>query len=202
MNTITQQLADALRNLLRCSTMKTEWGGTALNCGQKRLADAIEALAAYDAQQAKAPKFQLGDRVTKTKGSKWTGRVVGTYSTKLTPEGYAVESETEKGSVQIYPAAALEHAPSGAAAPAASGGEDKGDPVCREDDGCPTEGAVLKRFWRAVNTDDTKQLMAFYGVADVPALIEQQVQHVQSLQIKLKAHEPKRDQFPKSPREG
>lgn len=89
-----------------------------------------------------------------------------------------------------------------AAAPAASGGEDKGDPVCREDDGCPTEGAVLKRFWRAVNTDDTKQLMAFYGVADVPALIEQQVQHVQSLQIKLKAHEPKRDQFPKSPREG
>jgi hypothetical protein len=25
----------------------------------------------------------------------------------LTPEGYAVESETEKGSVQIYPAAAL-----------------------------------------------------------------------------------------------
>lgn len=89
-----------------------------------------------------------------------------------------------------------------AAAPAASGGEDKGDPVCHEDDGCPTEGAVLKRFWRSLNTDDTKQLMAFYGVADVAALIEQQVQHVQSLQIKLKAHEPKRDQFPKSPREG
>ena len=56
-------------------------------------------------------KFQLGDRVTKTKGSKWTGRVVGTYATDLTAEGYAVESETEKGSVQIYPAAALEHAP-------------------------------------------------------------------------------------------
>ncbi len=52
-------------------------------------------------------KFQLGDRVTKTKGSKWTGRVVGFYSTDLTPEGYAVESETEQGSVQIYPAAAL-----------------------------------------------------------------------------------------------
>lgn len=54
------------------------------------------------------PKFQLGDRVTKIKGSRWTGRVVGTYSTKLTPEGCCVESETETGSVQIYPAAALE----------------------------------------------------------------------------------------------
>lgn len=76
------------------------------------------------------------------------------------------------------------------------------DRVCNESDGCPTEGAVLKRFWRSVHTDDTKQLMAFYGVADIPALIEQQVQHVQVLQVKLKAHEPKRDQFPKSPREG
>ena len=52
-------------------------------------------------------KFQLGDRVTKTKGSNWTGRVVGFYSTSLTPIGYAVESETEKGSVQIYPEQAL-----------------------------------------------------------------------------------------------
>lgn len=67
-------------------------------------------------------KFQLGDRVTKTKGSKWTGRVVGTYATDLTAEGYAVESETEKGSVQIYPAAALKHASSAVTAPAASGG--------------------------------------------------------------------------------
>lgn len=53
-------------------------------------------------------KFQLGDQVRKTKGSQWHGTVVGTYSTSLTPEGYAVESSTEKGSVQIYPAAALE----------------------------------------------------------------------------------------------
>lgn len=56
-------------------------------------------------------KFKLGDRVTKTKGSSWTGRVVGFYSTDLTPIGYAVESETEKGSVQIYPEAALVGAP-------------------------------------------------------------------------------------------
>jgi R67 dihydrofolate reductase len=56
-------------------------------------------------------KFKLGDRVRKIKGSQWSGKIVGTYSTDLTPEGYAVESSTEKGSVQIYPAAALEKIP-------------------------------------------------------------------------------------------
>ena len=53
-------------------------------------------------------KFKMGDLVRKTKGAQWHGRIVGTYSTSLTPEGYAVESSTEHGSVQIYPAAALE----------------------------------------------------------------------------------------------
>lgn len=53
-------------------------------------------------------KFRLGDRVTKTKGSSWTGLVVGFYSTSLTPIGYAVESENEPGSVQIYPESALD----------------------------------------------------------------------------------------------
>ena len=53
-------------------------------------------------------KFKIGDHVRKTKGSQWKGTVVGTYSTTLTPEGYAVESSTELGSVQIYPASALE----------------------------------------------------------------------------------------------
>lgn len=56
-------------------------------------------------------KFKLGDRVRKTKGSSWSGHVVGTYSTGLTPEGYNVESENEPGSVQLYPAAALETLP-------------------------------------------------------------------------------------------
>ena len=54
------------------------------------------------------PKFKRGDNVRKIKGSQWSGKVVGEYSTELTPEGYAVESSSEKGSVQIYPAAALE----------------------------------------------------------------------------------------------
>lgn len=53
-------------------------------------------------------KFSLGDHVRKRSGSEWVGYVVGWYSTKLTPEGYAVESESHKGSVQIYPASALE----------------------------------------------------------------------------------------------
>lgn len=53
-------------------------------------------------------KFALRDRVRKTKGSSWQGRVVGFYSTMLTPIGYAVESEREPGSVQIYPEDALE----------------------------------------------------------------------------------------------
>ena len=57
---------------------------------------------------AEQPKFQRGDLVRKKSGSQWQGRVVGEYSTALTPEGYAVESDAHAGSVQIYPAHALE----------------------------------------------------------------------------------------------
>ena len=53
-------------------------------------------------------KFKIGDRVKKKSGSEWQGHIVGWYSTTLTIEGYAVESEAHKGSVQIYPASALE----------------------------------------------------------------------------------------------
>ena len=53
-------------------------------------------------------KFERGDRVKKKKGAAWHGVVCGEYSTALTPEGYAVESEREPGSVQIYPAGALD----------------------------------------------------------------------------------------------
>lgn len=56
-------------------------------------------------------KFRMGDMVKKTSGSEWQGRICGTYSTALTPEGYAVESEAHAGSVQIYPAKALELVP-------------------------------------------------------------------------------------------
>ena len=60
-------------------------------------------------------KFKLGDRVSKTKGSSWNGLVVGFYSTAMTPVGYAVESEREPGSVQIYPESALAATRSGSA---------------------------------------------------------------------------------------
>lgn len=53
-------------------------------------------------------KFKTGDIVRKVSGSQWHGTIVGWYSTELTPEGYAVESWYESGSVQIYPAKALE----------------------------------------------------------------------------------------------
>ena len=60
------------------------------------------------AQTAPQGKFRMGDLVKKSTGSEWVGRVVGWYSTGQTPEGYAVESEVHAGSVQIYPAKALE----------------------------------------------------------------------------------------------
>lgn len=53
-------------------------------------------------------RWHCGQPVQKKRGSQWHGTVVGFYSTDLTPEGYAVESFSEKGSVQIYPADALE----------------------------------------------------------------------------------------------
>jgi dihydrofolate reductase (trimethoprim resistance protein) len=52
--------------------------------------------------------YALGTRMRKKSGSSWQGKVVGYYCTDLTPVGYCIESEREPGSVQIYPAAALE----------------------------------------------------------------------------------------------
>jgi dihydrofolate reductase (trimethoprim resistance protein) len=61
-----------------------------------------------DDKQVWEPGFSLGARVRKRKGSSWQGRVVGFYSTSITPSGIADESEREPGNVQIYPAAAFE----------------------------------------------------------------------------------------------
>lgn len=65
------------------------------------------ALAALPPVKQSVGKFQRGDHVEKISGSNWRGKIVGEYATELTPEGYAVESDTETGSVQIYPAKAL-----------------------------------------------------------------------------------------------
>lgn len=61
--------------------------------------------------EGRVRKFSIGDRVEKKSGAKWRGKVVGFYSTNLTPTGYNVESENETGSVQIYPEQALSPAP-------------------------------------------------------------------------------------------
>ena len=79
-------------------------------CWTAYRARARAAIALADAERGEPSldAFALGDRVRKVKGSSWHGRVVGFYSTALTPVGYAVESEREPGSVQIYPESALE----------------------------------------------------------------------------------------------
>lgn len=76
----------------------------------KDVADSTTLLRPPPLMVVAAPKgtFSRGDLVRKRSGSAWVGRVVGEYSTNLTPEGYAVESDAHPGSVQIYPAAALE----------------------------------------------------------------------------------------------
>lgn len=55
--------------------------------------------------------FDFGERVRKISSSEWNGRVCGYYVTDQTSCGACVESEREVGSVQIYPARALEIAP-------------------------------------------------------------------------------------------
>lgn len=60
-----------------------------------------------EAEEDWLARWPRGTMVTKKSGASWTGRIVGYYSTSLTPIGYAVESINEPGSVQIYPAAAL-----------------------------------------------------------------------------------------------
>ena len=50
----------------------------------------------------------FGANLRKKSGSEWFGKVVGFYSTELTPEGYAIESAVHRGSTQIYPVNALE----------------------------------------------------------------------------------------------
>lgn len=58
-------------------------------------------------QKPDEAKWDIGTEVTKIKGSCWTGKVCGFYSTALNEVGYCVESNTEHGSVQLYPEAAL-----------------------------------------------------------------------------------------------
>lgn len=67
-----------------------------------------ESILTISGVSAMSDRIEIGTRVRKKSGSEWRGTVVGTYSTDLTPVGFCVESEFHPGSVQIYPAAALE----------------------------------------------------------------------------------------------
>lgn len=69
------------------------------------------------------------------------------------------------------------------------------DAVCTESDGCPTEGAVLKRFWRE-NQPDT-ELCKFYQAEDCQSLVKELVGHVAQLQDAAKRNvKPWEDTFP------
>ena len=73
-----------------------------------KIEESLELPFLADKNKSSSGKFAFGSLVRKKSGSEWQGEIVGWYSTGLTPEGYAVESETHKGSVQIYPVNALE----------------------------------------------------------------------------------------------
>lgn len=69
------------------------------------------------------------------------------------------------------------------------------DAVCTESDCCPTEGAVLKRFWRE-NQPDT-ELCKFYEAEDCQSLVKELVGHVAQLQDAAKRNvKPWEDTFP------
>lgn len=69
------------------------------------------------------------------------------------------------------------------------------DAICLESDGCPTEGAVLKRFWRENQTDP--MLCEFYEAEDFPSLVRELVGHVAQLQEAAKRNvKPWEDTFP------
>lgn len=118
MNDVTKDLLEALKAAQAYVCGPTAWTqeqeDTLVEAMSKAIARAEAALAEPQPDALRhtchsAPaKFRRGDLVRKVGGAAWQGRVVGEYSTDLTAEGYAVESEVHRGSVQIYPAKALE----------------------------------------------------------------------------------------------
>lgn len=76
-----------------------------------------------------------------------------------------------------------------------AGGEVEPDCECVESDGCPTEGAVLKRFWRSHQTDP--KLCEFYGVKTMAELLSAQEEHILKLQDAARRNvKPWEDTFP------
>jgi hypothetical protein len=110
----------ALRSLVEEYYQKTPLGHQPHMISQRvedALADTSQAAADHERrvlERAMQPGWKppgwehgIGTRLTKVKGSNWTGPVVGFYRASLTEFGCAVESENEPGNVQIYPAPAF-----------------------------------------------------------------------------------------------
>ena len=102
---VPQSFIDAAENIARSTKPSVAWGRIDSLIAEFGRLSSGEPLAARPGSLM--PKFILGDHVEKVAGAAWSGHVVGTYSTTLTPEGYCVESDKHPGSVQIYPASAL-----------------------------------------------------------------------------------------------
>lgn len=104
-----QQLEKAVQCALVCAPVACE---ASLHCARMAIALREFLRMAYangwNGKTSSPPTFRFGDKVKKRNGAEWHGVVVGRYRTHMTPEGYAVESAFEPGSVQIYPAHALE----------------------------------------------------------------------------------------------
>lgn len=108
----------------------------------------------------------MGTRVRKIKGSSWQGRVVGCYSTSLTPEGYAIESDAHPGSVQIYPRAALEVIDKGSEAQAEALAEVLGDLPCKIDNRHYTVRECVTNPRRPADCPACRALSAYTSKAD------------------------------------
>lgn len=102
-----KQIAEAMV-LADWYAAETEVDGISRGNGSEHSKARREHLQNYLRSLCQQGKFKRGDRVRKVSGSEWEGVVVGEYSTAFNPEGYAVESCAHKGTVQIYPAKALE----------------------------------------------------------------------------------------------
>lgn len=75
--------------------------------------------------------------------------------------------------------------------------ENEGEPdsECKEADGCPTEGGVLKKFWREHQPDP--KLCEFYQVKTWAELVAAQEEHIISLQgAAVRNVKPWEDTFP------
>lgn len=130
-------------------------------------------------------EFKIGDAVRK-KGDKgqWHGFIVGTYSTKCTPNGYAVESVYEENSVQIYPASALE--PWSRPTPESEGIAGRGDKAVENEKIKKRLMEKPVQFWANGNLMADEVRVIKESLATEPALTRLQEIDVEAIKIAAK----------------